>query len=165
MEAKKPSRPTPDLLERKAQLRRLPKAGCRALVLAADELAGGFHALRDTEPRRQQAYFSDARTGTIAVSGPSNRAEEHLAAQLFRRKALTLPDGKQLRLLAYQFPLKAARADAGIGKVDLLGLYDDGRLAVVELKGDGNREDRRVGLLEGLIYAGDEGDGACNFYF
>jgi hypothetical protein len=33
-----------------------------------------------------------------------------------------------------QFPLKSVRADAGIGKIDLLGLHKDGTLAVVELK-------------------------------
>ena len=45
-------------------------------------------------------------------------------------------------------------ADKGIGKIDLLGLCAaNSALAVVELKVGGNFEDRRIGLLEGLIYA------------
>ena len=39
-----------------------------------------------------------------------------------------------MRLLDYQFPLQASRADAGLGKADLLGATDRGRLVVVELK-------------------------------
>ena len=56
-------------------------------------------------------------------------------------------------MLDYQFPLKSSHADSGIGKIDLLGLFNDGTLAVIELKVDGNSEDRRIGLIEGLIYA------------
>jgi hypothetical protein len=66
---------------------------------------------------------------------------------------LSLPNGEAWTLLDYQFPLKSVRADAGIGKIDLLGLHKDGTLVVVELKVAGNREDRRIALLEGLIYA------------
>jgi len=50
-------------------------------------------------------------------------------------------------------PLKAVRGDEGVGKVDLLGLCDDGVLAVIELKLASSREDRRIALLEGLVYA------------
>jgi hypothetical protein len=56
-----------------------------------------------------------------------------------------------LTLLDDQFPLKSV--GAGIGKIDLLGLHMDGTLAVVELKVAGNREDRRIALLEELNYA------------
>jgi hypothetical protein len=153
MQANELGSPFVDLLERKTQLKRWPKAARQALALTADELASGYHLMRETAPRRQQAYFSDVRTGITASSGASNRAEEHLAAKLFRGKTVALPDGKHLRLLDYQFPLKAMRTDAGIGKVDLLGLNADGRLVVVELKGGGNTEDRRIALVEGLIYA------------
>ena len=37
-------------------------------------------------------------------------------------------------MLYYQFPLKAKQADKGIGKVDLRGATDRGRLIVIELK-------------------------------
>jgi len=72
---------------------------------------------------------------------------------LFNQGNVRFESGHQLRLIDYQFPLKSARADVDIGKIDLLGVFEDGTLAVVELKVLGNREDRRIGLLEGLIYA------------
>jgi hypothetical protein len=72
---------------------------------------------------------------------------------LRRRGAITLPNSERLTLLDYQTPLKSTQANNGIGKIDLLGLQGDGTLAVIELKVARNEEDRRVGLLEGLIYA------------
>lgn len=55
--------------------------------------------------------------------------------------------------LDYQFPLKSVQANKGVGKIDLLGLREDGTLAVVELKIEDSVEDLYVALLEGLIYA------------
>lgn len=72
---------------------------------------------------------------------------------LFNRREIAFKNGSRIRILDYQFPLKSIRANYGVGKVDLLGLTDDGRLAVIELKVSSNPEDRRIGLLEGLIYA------------
>lgn len=131
----------------------MSKAGRYSLRLNADDLAAAYRDQRDHAPRRARGYFSASRSGVSHDGNASNRTEEHLAVDLFLRGGLTLPNGEQLTLLDYQFPLKSARADLGIGKIDLLGLYDDGTLAVVELKVAGNREDRRIALLEGLIYA------------
>jgi hypothetical protein len=72
---------------------------------------------------------------------------------LFNRKEITFKNGDRLRLLDYQFPLKSVRADSGVGKIDLLGLYAGGTLTVIELTVEENSEDSRIGLLEGLIYA------------
>ena len=62
-----------------------------------------------------------------------------------------------LRLLDYQFPLKASRSDTGLGEVDLLGATDRGCLVVTELKvrrKDGPRGDTPLlALMERLRYA------------
>ncbi len=59
------------------------------------------------------------------------------------------------RFLDYQTPLKAKRADCGIGKIDLVGITDQNRFMVVELKCP--RSDRGQSpahaLMEGLRYA------------
>ena len=61
------------------------------------------------------------------------------------------------RPLDYQVPLTARQDDAGIGKIDLLGVTDAGRFVVVELKVDGIGGDRSdpppAALMEALRYA------------
>ena len=63
--------------------------------------------------------------------------------------------GGHHRFLDYQVPLKAKRADYGIGKVDLLGVTDRGRLIVVELKypRSGRGDSPAQALMAGLRYA------------
>lgn len=134
-------------------LRTLSKADRQAYRLEPDALAKAYLEQRECAPRRKQAYLSPTRKGVSSSGDYSNRFEERLAIGLFLQGKLALPNSESLRLVDYQMPLKAVQADAGIGKVDLLGLYEDGTLAVVELKIAGNSEDRRVALLEGLIYA------------
>ena len=119
----------------------------------AAELADGYHALCVHAPRRTKPYLSKTRSGFAPIDVSGRRLEERRAMALFNRKEINFKNGDHLRLLDYQFPLKSVRGDHGIGKIDLLGRYADGTLAVIELKVEGNAEDRRVGLLEGLIYA------------
>ena len=68
-----------------------------------------------------------------------------------------LPDGTRFELLDYQVPLKAIRADSGIGKIDMFGLTEHGRAVMVELKvighSGGPSDPPPVALLEGLRYA------------
>jgi hypothetical protein len=123
------------------------------LTIDIKTLGSAYHELRQNAPARRQGYFSKSRTGTTSSLPGSNRGEELLAASLFVKNSLVLPSGERLSVLDYQFPLKSVRADEGVGKVDLLGVTDDGTLTVIELKVAGNREDRRIALLEGLIYA------------
>ena len=63
--------------------------------------------------------------------------------------------GGHHRFLDYQVPLKAKQADCGIGKIDLLGVTDRGRLIVVELKypRSGRGDSPQHALMEGLRYA------------
>jgi hypothetical protein len=132
-------------------LRHLPKSERELLRLNAEDLADGFRQLRENAPRRLQGYYSPTRSGLNGK--PTIRMEEYVAAALWRRGDVVLPNGERLQLLDYQMPLKFVRADKGVGKVDLLGVDDHGTLAVVELKVKGDSQDRRIGLLEGLIYA------------
>ncbi len=135
------------------RLRSLSKGARTSLCMDAETIALAYHEQRARAPRRTNGYFSHARSGVTSSGDASRRTEEHLAIGLFLRGELCLPNTAPLRLLDYQFPLKSVRADIGIGKIDLLGRCHDGTLAVVELKVVGNREDRRIALLEALIYA------------
>ena len=88
----------------------------------------------------------------------SNRREEHTAIALVNLgRRWALPDGGWFRLLDYQVPLKARQADSRIGKIDLLGVTDRGRLMVIELKvvgPNGSRTDAPpLALMEGVRYA------------
>ena len=89
----------------------------------------------------------------------SNRFEERLAIAIWRFKGCwPRPDGGRFRILDYQFPLMARKKDKGLGKIDLLGVTDEGRLMVIELKvkpkGDNKRgESPAAALMQGLRYA------------
>lgn len=141
------------LLALKDKLRRLPKAARRAYRLDANSLIDGYDQLLRTGPTRSQGYLSSTRAGIPSSGERSTRQEEHLAIGLFNLGKLETEAGQQIKLVDYQLPLKSVRADAGIGKVDLLGLRADGRLVVIELKVADSVEDCRVALIEGLIYA------------
>jgi len=129
-----------------------------------------FHKLAKTAPRRAEngkKFFSDERNGSVSTkqriddsaTGNRKRFEEHLAMALWNCKA-NWPCSRveAFQLLDYQFPLKSAHDDKGIGKIDLLGLTDSGRLIVVELKvparSASNRGETPVSaLLQGVRYA------------
>lgn len=124
------------------------------LVLCAE-----YAALRKGAPRRSRTgkpYFV-GHGGVPSTSGATNRREEHCAIALYNLgRRWPRPDGGWVRLLDYQVPLKARRADAGVGKIDLLGVTDGGRLTIIELKvvGDNHRGDAPpTALMEGLRYA------------
>jgi hypothetical protein len=144
---------TTNLLEIKTALRTLPKQSRSRIALDSASLAEGYFNLVESAPKRLHGYLSESRAGVLSSATRSNRSEEHLAIALRNRGHLVLPRGERLRILDYQFPLKSAHSDAGIGKIDLLGRYADETLAVVEIKLADNSEDRRIALIEGLIYA------------
>lgn len=142
-----------NLIELKDWLRRSSRSAREGSFPDTDALADGYWHMRATAPRRIQGYFSKSRSGVTCSLGFSNREEEHLAVGLWRRRELVLPNGERLRLFDYQMPLKSVRADTGVGKVDLVGRGADSRFAIIELKVAANAEDRRIALIEGLIYA------------
>ena len=57
----------------------------------------------------------------------------------------------------YQVPLKARQSDGGIGKIDLVGVNDEGKLILIELKVESKHSGRGdspfSALLQGLRYA------------
>ena len=116
--------------------------------------------LRKSAPSRSardKCYFV-GHDGRPRAKNPASPSEKHLAIALWRLNAQwPRSGGGWLRLLDYQFPLKASRCDTGLGEVDLLGATDDGRLVVIELKvgrKDGSRGDTPLlALMEGLRYA------------
>jgi len=125
-----------------------------------DALSAEYDALRARAPRRSlvsKKYFV-GHTGVPSATGRSNRLEEHCAIALFNlERRWPRFEGGWFRLLDYQVPLKARQSDAGIGKIDLVGLTDEGRLMIVELKvksHSGGRSDAPpAALMEGLRYA------------
>ena len=96
-----------------------------------------YLTLRDTAPQRHgrnRRYFV-GHSGIPSTRGSTNRIEEHLAIALCNdQPVIEFAAANTLSLLDYQVPLKATQADAGIGKVDIVGLTDLNRLTVVELK-------------------------------
>ena len=118
-----------------------------------------YKALRGTAPHRHERdkkYFVEGHTGVPSTKGATTRVEEHLAIALCNTMAgLPLEVSDELALLDYQVPLKATRADTGIGKIDILGVTASGRVAVAELKvtTSSSRGDNPLrALLESLVY-------------
>ena len=123
------------------------------------DLYAEYQSLVGRAPRRADSgkpYFV-GHDGVPSSGRGSNRFEEHYAIALFNLdKQWPCAHGGQFRLLDYQFPLKARQGDAGIGKIDLLGVTDKGRLMVIELKvkpDSGRGEAPPAALMEGLRYA------------
>lgn len=124
-------------------------------------IADSYKQLRDElAPQRTNPYFVDSHDGIASSKGSSNRREEHLALALFNaskeNRLFVLPDGRNLKFIDYQTPLKAKQGDKGIGKVDLFASINDSAPTVVELKIDGTdgaKSDSPVrALLEGVAY-------------
>ena len=125
-----------------------------------DSLCREYDALRTLAPcrhDRNKRYFV-GHEGRPHAKDPGNPSEKHLAIALWRLQTPRTEAGvSELRLLDYEFPLKAAQSDRGLGDVDLLGATREGRIAIVELKvsprsgGQGNAPVHA--LMEGLRYA------------
>jgi hypothetical protein len=117
------------------------------------ELAEEYQALRQSAPRRTRNYLEVARNSQALVS--TTRLEERLAAQLAtRRTRLRLPDRSIVHTVDFPVPLKEIRADAKVGKIDLLGISD--RVVVIEVKVGrqaGGGDNPLAALLEALSYA------------
>ena len=125
-----------------------------------DALCREYCQLRKTAPSRSacsKPYFV-GHDGHPKAKNPGCPSEKHLAIALWRLKTRWPRVGAGwMRLLDYQFPLKASNSDTGLGEVDLLGATDRGRLVIIELKvrrKNGSRGDTPLlALMEGLRYA------------
>lgn len=106
---------------------------------------------------RGKRYFV-GHDGTPSSGRASNRREEHYAIALYNLdQEWPRLGGGWFRLLDYQVPLKARQSDSGIGKIDLVGVTDQGRLMVIELKvetsSNGRGDAPPTALMEGVRYA------------
>jgi len=117
-----------------------------AAELTGESLQADFEVERQNAPRLSEAgrvYFVK-RSAKPAQERRKTRDLEHLGCALLRHcrekgEGLPLPDDAgTLELLDYQIRVKGGRADdpatRGIGRIDLLGLVDGKRLAVVRMR-------------------------------
>ena len=146
----------PELFRKRWSKRRLAE---EIVGLDVEALRAEYDRLFHAAPRRseRQRYLL-GHTGIPSTISLTNRREEHVAIALVGLDvSWPLGDGSRVRFIDYQVPLKERRADAGIGKIDLLGLTDRGRLVVTELKvigqSGGVSDPPPTALLEGLRYA------------
>lgn len=125
----------------------------------ADELVDEYRKLRESAPRRSEQYFSRRRNGTTVERSPDTPGiqwEPRYAIALWNLdRRWPRRGGRWHRFIDYQVPLKDIQANRKIGKIDLVGITDQGRFLVVELKCP--RSDRGQSpahaLMEGLRYA------------
>lgn len=99
------------------------------------ELRSEYEELVATAPRRHEhglRYLVD-HSGITSSASFSNRLEEHLAVAIFRERSFAFGE-ESMSIVDYQVPLKSRRSDEGVGKIDLLGLHQNGALQVIELK-------------------------------
>ena len=130
----------------------------------ADELDIGhltslYREIRYEAPRRhlsKRKYLFRPRDPNFDKN--SNQREKHLAIALYRKfhklDARLLPSGQRLEILDYEVPLKAGGSDKSegrVGDIDMLGLIDGERLAVLELKWKGGTPFGAT--LQALVYA------------
>ena len=124
------------------------------------DLRREYLSLREDAPSRTlrgKRYFV-GHDGVPSARGYSNRREEHSAIALVNlQRDWEHPLGGSFRFLDYQVPLKARQSDGGIGKIDLVGVDDKGRLILTELKVESKHSGRGdspfSALLQGLRYA------------
>jgi hypothetical protein len=134
--------PSFDLLElyKSREVNRKSTFGGVSGQLDPGDLVTAYSGVRNSAPHRhdrKKMYFVD-HAGRMNRAELSNRGEEHLALALWAASQsgtpMKLPTGQTLEILDYQTPLNAEQNDKGVGKVDLFGLIDGRRLAVIELK-------------------------------
>jgi len=127
------------------------------------DLCERYERARDKAPHRalaNKSYLIDGHNGVPSSGTNSNRREEHLALALHNESGsgipFLLPDHQYLNIIDYQTPMKASQSDMRVGKIDLLGIIDQSKLCVIELKIDGRNGSRADtplrALLEGLAY-------------
>ena len=125
--------------------------------ISRDDLYEKYDLLKKNAPSREQEYFYP-RACNRKQNRESNRREELGAKALVKLKHnWKHPNGRDFQFLYYQFPLKAHRRNKRIGKVDIVGVNDEGRFILTELKVEGKNGRRGdappCALMEGLRYA------------
>lgn len=115
-----------------------------------------YEKLRKGAKHRPQGYFEPSHDLIYKGGSPERRKEEHLCGSLFNRCRdkkfkFGLPEGRELDIIDYQFPLKSVQKDRD-GKVDLLGVAHNA-LCVIEVKfNNGSGGSPLAAFLEALAY-------------
>jgi hypothetical protein len=133
-----------------------------ATQLDVVELIRNYKDLVLSAPHRHETglkYFVEGHEVFIGREN-SPRKEEHLAGALFNKckegDTFNFPNGGELDIIDYQFPLSSKKKDKGIGKIDLFGVIDKHTPCVIELKvmgKNGRKPDTPLrAFLEGLAY-------------
>ena len=129
-----------------------------------DLLCKQYKSLLQCAPSRQkpdQPYFEESHHGTVPGKSavPRNsRRENHIERAFANAQCDWLhPNGGSFRFLDYQFPIDVVRKqNRGIKAVDLVGIDDQDRFIVTELKvmsKGGSNDTPCTALLQGLRYA------------
>lgn len=114
-------------------------ASCCSLI-TREELDARFAAQVAAAPRRaRKKKYLVGHNGVTASGSVTTRREEHLAIAIwnaYQSAGFVLPEGQRIFPIDYQLPLKLANdpANAGVGKVDLFCLDEEGQAWVAELK-------------------------------
>lgn len=128
--------------------------------IEADILAAEYRGLWKNAPRRSRLWkqYFLGHSGQTPHGEVFSRKEENFAVALVNLgRYWPVQRGGWFRFLDYQVPLKARQTDSRIGKIDLCGVTDSGRLVVSEVKfvdgSDGRSDPPPAALMEGLRYA------------
>ena len=122
-------------------------------ALDIDELSGAYFRSIAEAPQRtlRQKKLIVGHDGASDASTPNR--EKVVAKALFNQRAPLQIGEHSVTLIDYEVPLRAERADGGIGEIDLLGLDETNRLWIIELKVSPNTETPLKALLQALRYS------------
>jgi hypothetical protein len=123
------------------------------LDLDADCLARSYARTVATSPQRplrRKAFLVDHDGGGDAASTTS---EKVVAKAMYNEKSPLSFDGRAVRLIDYEVPLRAHQADGGVGEIDLLGFDETThRPWIIELKLAPSSETPLKALIQALRY-------------
>ena len=156
-------RPLIDLY-RKKDINNLSKFAAEISKLYESDLKFKYQTEVENAPNRNLVgkKYIVGHDGIPSTGDYTNRYEEHLAIAIFNfynpkqsDEGLFLCSEEGLKVIDYQFPLKARRNDKGVGKIDLFCVNKESQACVVELKisGKGNPDTPLRGLFEGIAYS------------
>jgi hypothetical protein len=113
-------------------------------------LARAIEATLAAAPVRREPYVLD-RAALRIPKGPEARWEQAIWNQWSRAESLPAV-GAWERIVSYQVMLRDTNGDAGWGEIDLLGVTEDARPVVIELKAPGASDTPAAMLVEAASY-------------
>jgi len=120
-----------------------------------DRLVELYNEIGSRSPTRKSKYLFQ-RVGSTKPGTKNGITEDRLAIGLWRKfktpAAMSVTQGQLIEMLDYQVPLRSARTDNGFGEIDLLGLINKKRLAILELKAVGG-DAPAAAVFQALVYS------------